>query len=102
MEYEIPEFDRRRMDAIHRVRGLREARGWSREDLNRAIYRAEDSHDGMTFGYRHDYAGIWEECLHPDDLPSFTLYMILAKVLDTSADYLLGLTDDPRAIWTMR
>jgi transcriptional regulator with XRE-family HTH domain len=63
-----------------RLKALREQRGWSQRELAR-------------------YCGVGETVINKYERavsdPSATALRLIAEKLDVSADYLLGLTDDP-------
>lgn len=63
-----------------RLRDLRERRGFTQEDLAERI------------GENHLQVWRWE---NEKNIPNGVVIAKIAKALDTSADYLLGLSDDP-------
>ncbi len=66
---------------VDRLRELREKRGWSQRELGRI------SGAGQTMVTKYERG---------ENEPSGTAVRLLAEALGVSADYLLGMTDDPR------
>lgn len=72
------------MDFADRLRALRTARGLSQEDVARAV------------GVSANVPGLWERGRQH---PAYAALAGLVVVLDTTGDYLLGVTDDPGPHW---
>ena len=71
------------MDYRTRLRDLREDGDYTQEQIGRLINKSQQ-------GYNHIEMGRAE--LKIEDL------IVLCRFYDVSADYLIGLTDDPKAI----